>query len=225
MAYKAIISSVNYGSDAIPFTVTIYSTANGPYALDSTNLTAYLSDFPDVNIDTIKSLIQTATVTWANGMSYTMTNSDVIFPQTNIISNSLFTTLTQARAVTDGVSHTFVTTAAAANGFQISSTRDTLANYTVTVSSAVQVGLVTNVSGYCVLEVAATNSATAGDWKEKARVGTGQNVGLAVALSSTQTATASLFAMVPAAYYVRLRTVNSNGTPTYTYITGTEVLV
>lgn len=131
----------------------------------------------------------------------------------------------RAPSFTNNASHSFVTTAAAANGFQLSSDRDAAVAYDVTVSSAVQIGVGTNVAGYVVLEVAATNSATAGDWQEVARVGTGQNIALALALSSTQTVTGTLASRVPAGYYARLRTVNTNGTPTYTYLNGQEVLL
>lgn len=121
-------------------------------------------------------------------------------------------------------SYTFVTTAAAANGDRLSTFRHTHVSYNVKVSSAVQIGVVANVSGYIALEIASTNSTTAGDWVEISRVGTGQNVGLAIALSSTQTVTGALTGLVPAGYYRRIRTVNENGTPTYTYLSGQEVL-
>lgn len=131
----------------------------------------------------------------------------------------------RAPEFTNNASRSFVTTAAAANGFQLSSDREAVVAYDVTVSSAVQIGVATNVAGYVMLEIAATNSATAGDWQEVARVGTGQNIGLALALSSTQAVSGTLAARVPAGYYARLRTVNSNGTPTYTYLNGQEVLL
>lgn len=121
-------------------------------------------------------------------------------------------------------SYTFVTTAAAANGDRLSTFRHTHVSYNVKVSSAVQIGVAANVGGYVALEIAATNSTTASDWVEISRVGTGQNVGLALALSSTQTVTGALTGLVPAGYYRRMRTVNENGTPTYSYLSGQEVL-
>lgn len=120
---------------------------------------------------------------------------------------------------------TIQTVAASANGFQLSSTRDSQVSYSVTVTSLVQIGAATNVSGYVVLEVAATNSSTAGDWQEIARVGTGQNISLALALGSTQTVSGDLAGMVPIGYYARLRSVNTNGNPTYAYNSGQEVLL
>lgn len=119
---------------------------------------------------------------------------------------------------------TIQTVAASANGFQVSSTRDAFVSYSVSVTTVVQIGVGTNVSGYIALEVAATNSSTAGDWVEISRSGSGQNIGLALALSSTQVTSGSVSGTVPAGYYARLRSVNSNGTPTYAYLSGQEVL-
>lgn len=129
------------------------------------------------------------------------------------------------RNFTNNASHTIQTVAASANGFQLSTTRDTDVTYSVTITIAVQIGVATNVGGYVVLEVAATNSATAGDWQEISRVGMSNNIGLALALSSTETVSGSLKGVVPTGYYARLRSVNSNGTPTYAYNSGQEVLL
>lgn len=108
-----------------------------------------------------------------------------------------------------------VSVAAAANGFQVSATKDSRVRYSVTVSCAVQIGVVTNVEGYVVLEICPTNSATPGDWMEISRVTNAQNIGLALALSSTAKNGAPLLGDVPAGYYVRIRSVNVAGTPTY----------
>lgn len=108
-----------------------------------------------------------------------------------------------------------VTVAAAANGFQISSTKTSFVHYSVKISCAVQIGVATNVEGYIVLEVCATNSSTAGDWIEVGRVTNGQNISLAIALASTQVAGFQLNGVVPIGYYCRMRSVNTSGTPTY----------
>lgn len=120
---------------------------------------------------------------------------------------------------------TIVTTAAAANGFQVSSSRDAIVNYSVTITTTVQIGVATNVDGYVILEIAATNSSTAGDWTEIARVSQAQNIGLALALSSAQKGGGQIGGVIPAGYYARLRSVNVAGTPTYTYNSGQEVLL
>lgn len=129
------------------------------------------------------------------------------------------------RSFTNNASHTIQTVAAAGNGWQLSSTRDTDVRYSVTITTAVQIGLVTNVDGYVLLEVAATNSSTAGDWQEVGRVPQAQNVSLAIALASTQKGGGQVGCIVQAGYYVRLRSVNTSGTPTYLYNSGQEVLL
>lgn len=117
-----------------------------------------------------------------------------------------------------------IVTGTGATGFQPSSTRDAIVNYSVTITTAVQIGLATNVDGYVVLEIAPTNSATAGDWVEIARTPQAQNIGIALALSSTQKGGGNLTGGVPAGYYAKIRSVNVAGTPTYAYNSGQEVL-
>lgn len=129
----------------------------------------------------------------------------------------------RAKSFTNNASRS-LTTGTGATGFQVSATRDSLVNYSVTITTAVQIGLVTNVDGYAVLEIAPTNSSTPGDWVEIARTPQAQNVGLAIALSSTQKGGGNLTGMVPAGYYAKIRTVNAAGTPTYAYNSGQEVL-
>lgn len=118
-------------------------------------------------------------------------------------------------------SHSIQTVAAAANGWQIDSTRDSDVNYAVTVTTTASIA--GNASGYVVLEVAATNSATATDWTEIARTGNSQALTLAITLQSVQAVPAQLHGIVPGGYYTRLRSVTSAGTVTYAYNSGEEV--
>lgn len=108
-----------------------------------------------------------------------------------------------------------VTVAAAANGWQISTTKDSDVTYSVTISCSVQIGVVANVEGYVVLEIAATNSSTASDWKEISRTTSAQNISLAIALASTEKGGGSISGGIPATWYCRIRSVNVAGTPTY----------
>lgn len=117
-------------------------------------------------------------------------------------------------------SRSFVTTAAAANGFQLSATHTSVATYSVNINVVSSIG--SNEDGYIVAEVAPTNSTTAADWKEMGRVRIGDTLALALTLSSTKDLSGQLVVIVPAGYYVRLRTVDVAGTPTYTYINGSE---
>lgn len=122
-------------------------------------------------------------------------------------------------------SPTIQTVAGAANGDQLSSTRAAMVAYSVTITTAVQIGVIANVEGYVVLEICPTNSTTAGDWIEIARKTTAQIIGLAIALSSTVKGGGTISGVVPVGYFRRLRSVNVAGTPTYIYNSGQEVLI
>lgn len=120
-------------------------------------------------------------------------------------------------------SPTIQTVAAAANGNQISASRAANVVYSITINSSVS--LSGNQTGYVVLEIAATNSATAGDWTEIARVASGQSGTLVIGLTLNQVGGGQISGMIPAGYYRRLRSVNTAGAPTYTYNSGQEVLI
>lgn len=117
-----------------------------------------------------------------------------------------------------------VSVANAANGFQISASRDAFVNYSVTITTAVQIGLITNVDGYAILEICATNSSTGADWTGIGRTPQAQNIGIALALSSTQKGSGQVGGCVPAGWYARIRTINVAGTPTYAMNEQQEVL-
>lgn len=126
-----------------------------------------------------------------------------------------------AMSVNNTPSRTIQTVAAAANGWQISSTRNASVQYSTTISTTATIGGAS--SGYVVLEVASTNSSTAGDWQEIARSTNAQTISLALILQSVQTVGGQLMGIVPAGKWVRLRAANVSGTPTYTFNSGQEV--
>lgn len=72
-----------------------------------------------------------------------------------------------------------------------------------------------NAAADIIIEVAPTNSATAGDWVEKGRLGNAQALSLAITLQSVQTTKSQIVAFVPAGYYVKARSSGS-GTVSYT---------
>lgn len=117
---------------------------------------------------------------------------------------------------------TIQTTAAAANGWRLSTFRDSHVSYSVTIATSVS--LSGSSTGYVVLEVAATNSTTASDWKEIARATSGQSGTLVIGLVLNQSGGGVLSGLVPANYFVRIRSVNTAGTPTYTVNGCQEVL-
>lgn len=127
------------------------------------------------------------------------------------------------RSYNNAPSRSIVTTAGAANGFQLSTTRDANVNYSVTINTSIS--LSGNATGYVVLEICPTNSANAGDWVEIGRTPSGQTGTLVVGLVLNQVGGGQVGGIVPSGYYARLRSVNTNGTPTYTYNSGQEVLL
>lgn len=126
------------------------------------------------------------------------------------------------RTFNNAPSRTIQTVAAAGNGFQLSATQDALVSYGVliTVTASISSGQ----SGYVVLEICPTNSATAANWLEIGRVSSSQIYTLAVAIQGVQGAGGVLSGEVPAGYYARLRSANVTGTPAYSYVDGQEVL-
>lgn len=158
----------------------------------------------------IRAGIANAAITYAAGQGYTITAADVI------------SEIQSVRSTTFGVSRSLVTGTGAV-GFQVSSSQDSMVNYGITMATTATIG--GSASGTVVLEVAPTNSATAGDWKEVARFTNGQSISLAIALQSVQTLAGNLTGIVPAGYYAKLRTINNSGSPTFTYASGQETLL
>lgn len=126
------------------------------------------------------------------------------------------------RSFNNAASHSIVT-GTGATGFLVSSTRDAEAHYSITINTTVS--LSGNATGYVALEIAPTNSATAGDWVEVGRTPSGQSGTLVIGLTLSQIGGGQIGAIIPAGYYAKLRSVNTAGTPTYNYNSGQEVLL
>lgn len=112
-------------------------------------------------------------------------------------------------------------TSTGAVGTQVSATKG--AWVTVTGSVTTTASISGNSSGNIFVEVAPTNSATAGDWVEKGRVGNSQALSLAVALQSVQTTSGTVSTYLPAGYYLKARTAGS-GTVSYTLNEARQVI-
>lgn len=106
--------------------------------------------------------------------------------------------------------------------FQVSTSRDSLINYSVDVGTSSS--LVGGQTGTVFLEIS-TSSTFASGIQEVARFANGNAVSLAIAITVTQNITGTLSGFIPAGYYCRLRTENTVGTPTFTYRSGQEVLL
>ena len=117
-------------------------------------------------------------------------------------------------------SHPIVTTASAANGFQLSTSSDFAVSYTVSVSTTASIGSPS--SAYVVLEISPTNSTNAASWQEIGRVANAQNITLAALLTSVQSTTAPISATIPVGYYARLQGVSVSGTTGWSFVSGQE---
>lgn len=116
-----------------------------------------------------------------------------------------------------------IATSTGAVGFQVSSARDSEVRYSATIVTTATIG--GNQSGTFVLEIAPTNSATAGDWAEIGRCTNGQAISLAIALQSVQTTACQMSGYIPSGYYTKIRSINNSGTPSFTFNSGQEVLL
>lgn len=116
-----------------------------------------------------------------------------------------------------------LTSGTGATGFRPSTVRDTQVSYSVQIDTTVSVS--GNSTGYVVLEICPTNSATAGDWVEISRIASGQSGTLVVGLTLNQIGGGCLSGIIPAGYYAKQRTVNTAGTPAFTARGQQEVLI
>lgn len=115
-----------------------------------------------------------------------------------------------------------IITGTGATGFQVSSTRNSTVQYSPTMVTTASIS--GNASDVIVFEICATNSATAGDWKEIGRLTNAQALTLAITLQSVQTTSGLLGGIVPAGWYAKMRAITS-GTVSNTFVSGQEVLL
>lgn len=115
-----------------------------------------------------------------------------------------------------------IQTSTGAVGTQVSATQASWVTIAGQVSTTASIA--GNASGDIIVEVAPTNSATAGDWVEKGRIGNSQNLSLAITLQSVQIVKGQVVVFVPAGYYVKARSSGS-GTVSYTLNTVRKVLI
>lgn len=112
---------------------------------------------------------------------------------------------------------TIQTNDSAANGVQISSSRNSTVMYSVTINSSA-VG--TASIGAITLSINPVNSATPGTWTEVGRLTCSSGVsGMSTSVGG------QISAFVPAGYFCRLLVLTNIGTNTFTYDSGQEVLL
>lgn len=106
--------------------------------------------------------------------------------------------------------------------FQVSSTRDSLVNYSVDIATTLS--LTGGQTGTVFLETYSNGSCTTGI-QELSRSVNGNTGTLTIGLNITQNVTGGLNGFIPAGAYAQLRTANTVGTPTFNYRSGQEVLM
>lgn len=105
--------------------------------------------------------------------------------------------------------------------FQISSTRAAFVNYSVDIAATLS--LISGQTGTVFLETYSDSGCTTGT-QEITRFVNGNTGTLSLGLNITQNVTGTLTGYVPAGKYVKIRTANTSGTPTFNYRSGQEVL-
>lgn len=106
--------------------------------------------------------------------------------------------------------------------FQPSTTRNAIVNYSVDIATSVS--LSGGAVGTVFLEYADDSGFTT-NVVEVCRFVNGNTGTLVIGLTLNQTGTANVGGMIPLNKYVRVRTANTTGTPTFTYRSGQEVLL
>jgi len=104
--------------------------------------------------------------------------------------------------------------------FQICSTRSAFVNYSIDIAATIS--LTTGQTGTVFLETYSDSGCTTGT-QEITRFVNGNTGTLTVGLNLTQNVTGTITGYVPAGKYVKIRTANTSGTPTFTYRSGQEV--
>lgn len=164
----------------------------------------------DFDANPLPADIQSAIIADATGQGYTITASD-IFDGNDPHAASSSVTRSQSS-----------TTRTLNSAYQISTTQDAFVAYTVDVAATLS--LSGGQSGQVVLEIATNSGFTTGVQTVQSAIN-GNTGTLTIGLNMTTTSSATLTGYVPKGMYARLRTVNTTGTPTFTYRTGQETLM
>ena len=106
--------------------------------------------------------------------------------------------------------------------FQPSATRDAAVSYAVDISTSLS--LLAGQQGTVYMEIFTNSACTTGS-QEVTRFVNGQTGALTIGLALTQNVTGTLNGIIPAGTWVKLRTENNTGTPTFTARPGQETLL
>lgn len=108
------------------------------------------------------------------------------------------------------------------SAFQVSATRNSMVFYSVQV--VVTSTIASGQDGELVFEIASNSGFTTNVQTIMASP-CSQAFSLVIAIQSIQKCSLNVSGFVPAGYYARLRTVNTTGTPVFTYRAGQEILM
>lgn len=215
MAYKCFITSASNGGVTQTFLAYngVFLDLSNNQLLDAFAVVLYFGvDLITYSQSEIHGAIQTQIMAESALQGFGIATTDIIYSAPN---------LAWPKTYTNNPSRSIVT-GTGATGFQISATRETDVRYSPTLVTTASIA--GSVSDVIVLEICATNSATAGNWQEIARITNGQALTLAIALQSVQTTSGQFGGLIPAGWYVKMRAITS-GTVTNSFSSGQEVLV
>jgi len=185
----------------------------------------YIKNKPSVGSGTVTSIGLVSTDLAVSGSPITNSGSITANLSATGVSAGTYSgvTVDTKGRVSAGTTRSFASPSRSVNtAFQISTTRDAAVSYTVDISTTVS--LSGGAVGTVYLEYADDSGFTT-NVKEVAHTTNGNTGTLVVGLALTQSASAQLGGIIPAAKYSRLRTSNTTGTPTYGTPVVQEVLL
>lgn len=170
--------------------------------------------------------ILNSVASYATTKGYTVTNTIWYMPPEATTSNFGFMSAADKTKL-DGITAPSALSFSAASrslnsAFQVSTTRTASVSYSVDIATSVS--LAGGAVGTVYLEYADDSGFTT-NVVEVNRFVNGNTGTLVIGLTLNQTNTAPMGGIIPAGKYVRLRTQNNTGTPTFTYRSGQEVLL
>lgn len=162
------------------------------------------TSLPQVFADLESQILNTAATQGFTGFSA----SDIVYFEPGLQMNLLRAFATPSRSLN--------------SAFIVSTTRDAQVQYSVDIATSLS--LTTGAVGTVFLEYADDSGFTT-NVKEVQRFVSGNTGTLVVGLALNQIGTAAVGGIIPAGKYVRLRTANTTGSPTFTYRSAQEVLL
>lgn len=219
MNVKAVVLGVAINGSYPSFNVSFFDSDNGDSNFDNpyVSLSFGTDLYHGINTKQIYDNVAAKLITYASNNGYTLSVDDIYWPGLSPSDVGMF----QTRSYNNAPSRSIVT-GTGATGFQISATREANVQYSPTMVTTASIS--GNASDIIVFEICATNSATAGDWKEIGRLTNAQTLTLAITLQSVQTTSGQLGGLIPAGWYAKMRAITS-GTVSNSFSSGQEVLI